>query len=178
MASRVQEGGTTRGIAGPPVPMGPPGSANFPLNSATALEHFISGNGEPRSISIHQIDTSAVTPTSFPGFRRVLRTIGPGSQFSVNTTRAFATRGDQAGFLGHITLRLTGVLETDPSGHWIFQGDLSADPDLYDFNQSTHRTPMGEASTTFGRVLGRVTRGTPYKIDITGSKPLTEFGDL
>lgn len=85
----------------------------------------------------------------------------------------FQTTGDQANFLGRITLRFQGVLEVGEDCRWCVTGGLSAEPDVFDFNRS-NRGPWKEMLTTIGRNLP----GVPYRIYIVGIKHLAECGSI
>lgn len=86
---------------------------------------------------------------------------------------AFSTSGDQALFLGDITLPLQWFLDIGTKGDFSFSGTLKSFDDPYDFNRGD-RSFVGEALAWFGREA----KGTPYWIEIRGSKPITESGHV
>lgn len=119
------------------------------------------------------IDTSGVRPSQF---HQVQAELGRGPQdalVSIDDRLAFSTSGDQALFLGDITLCLQGGLSIEKSGSFQFSGTLKAFDDYYDFNKA-NRGIIGEFLTW----IGRGTSGTPYWIEIRGTKPISESGRL
>jgi hypothetical protein len=73
--------------------------------------------------------------------------------------------------LGNITLYFSGRVDHSEAG-WTIAGNVTAGSNIYNMNRSTHRAPGDESLTTFGRSL----RGTPYKIEFTGSVPYYQEG--
>lgn len=141
------------------------------LTSAGALAHYLNGSGTSLSMQFSEINTATVKAVMF---RQVLSELVQGGcdrTVNIDDSRAFPLSGDEALFLGHITLRLQGTLSIS-NGTWVFRGKLTSFPDVYDFNPSNHRTTAGEFSTTLGSYLP----GTSYRINIIGEKALTQTG--
>jgi len=143
------------------------------LDSTTAFEHYRSGDGTPLRMSFDDIDTSRVRPSQFPQVRTQLGRAPRDAALSIDDRLVFATSGDQALFLGDITLRLQGQLATRNGGTFEFSGTLKSFDDFYDFNKA-NRGFIGEFLTW----IGRGTPGTPYWIEIRGAKPISESGRL
>lgn len=75
--------------------------------------------------------------------------------------------------LGNITLQADGVFTRNETDVWGFDGVIRAHtPDYYNFNASSHRTPVAEYMTTIGRYLGEVFEGKPFYIEINGEVPI------
>ena len=91
----------------------------------------------------------------------------------IDSEKSFSTTGDQAYFLGDISLRLQGTLSIRCDCTWSFQGTLKAFDDLYDANKS-NRSIIKEFLTTILRNIP----GKEYWIEIRGSKSITESGRL
>lgn len=156
------------------------------LTSSEALQHYRSGPDDPSRpdrriplrMSFSEIDTSSVTVDRAPKVRELFKDCAPGT-YEVKWAEPadnmpFTTSGDQALFLGDISLKLEGTLTIAANGDWKFTGTLKSFDDLYDFNASTHRGPIGEALTWFGRE--KIT-GKPFMIEIRGAKPADGSGN-
>ncbi len=142
------------------------------ITAKEAFEHYRNGSGSPLRMSFDEIDTSSVRPSLFPKVKAVLIKPCCKKETIIDDKIPFSTSGDQASFLGNITLRLEGTLKTTKKCNWSFFGTLKSYDDYYDFNKSTHRKFIGEFLT----MIGRNTHGTPYWIEIRGSKPINEIG--
>ena len=106
-----------------------------PLDSSTTFEHYREGSGEPLRMSFHDIDTSEVRPSQF---EMVQEELGQGARdavLSIDDQMTFSTSGDQAWFLGDISLRLEGQLVVRKSGTFKFTATLKSFDDRYDFNK-------------------------------------------
>jgi RHS repeat-associated protein len=145
------------------------------LDSSGAFNHYTGGTGTSLRMSFGDIDTSSVKPSQFPKVAKEISGSARDATISIDDRKAFSTSGDQALFLGDITLRLQGTLTLKKSDcSWKFDGTLKSFDDWYDFNKSTHRGPVGEFLTG----IGRGTTGTPYWIEIRGSKQISESGKM
>jgi RHS repeat-associated protein len=142
------------------------------INSRSAFDHYRSGSGTPLRMSFDDIDTSGVRPSQFSGVRDKLVGDDRGD-FPIDSRMVFSTSGDQALFLGDITLRLQGSINIGKEGDFKFSGTLKAFDDIYDFNRGS-RAFVAEALTW----IGRETKGTNYWIEIRGSKPIIESGHV
>jgi len=143
------------------------------LDSVEAFEHYRGGTGTPIRISFGEIDTSGVRPSQFDAVQSALGEGPRDAVINIDARLAFATSGDQAFFLGNITLRLQGILAIRASGTFEFSGTLKSFDDVYDFNRA-NRGFFAETLTGFGRD----TEGTPFDIEIRGAKRITESGRL
>jgi len=144
-----------------------------PLGVREAFQHYREGSGLTLKAPFSQLDVD-VGAEYFKGFRTALAGAEPGNSYAINTVAPFATKGYEAAIFGHVTLRLQGELSVGMGGWWSFDGRISALNDIYDFNPSTHRTLMGEASTWVGSQF----KGKPYEIQFIGSKPVYNNGVL
>ena len=156
------------------------------LTSSEAFDHYKTGSDDPNDstkrtpirISFDEINTSEVKVTDFPAVKRLLseKKIGthPVTWKNKNDNLPFSTSGDQSLYLGNISLKLEGTLEIKADCTWPFDGTLKCFDDLYDFNASTHRSPIGEWLTS----IGRKTKGKPFYVEIRGAKNITESGTL
>ena len=145
------------------------------FNSVDALNHYMGGSGTSVSIPFSDVDTSGVSHTDFSGVATTLRSvIGQGvckaGTYNIDSVKRFDTTGDAENLLGNIGLNLKGALSVNCDCSWCFKGTLSALPDPYDFNPSTHRTWWNELKTTIGRQIP----GQPYQININGTKPISQ----
>jgi RHS repeat-associated protein len=153
------------------------------LDSSEALDHYKGGTGTPLRMDFNDIDTSKVKPSEFPRVQDAIRDFKknpkPARTVQIKWTNKddnlpFTTSGDQALFLGDISLKLEGNLVIKNDCTWEFKGPLKSFDDWYDFNASTHRGHLGELLTAWGRN----TPGKPYWIEIRGSKQITETGSM
>lgn len=111
-------------------------------------------------------------PSQFP---EVAAGLGSGPRDAVIPIDSRMMYPTGSALLGDIRLRLEGslTLHRNP-GSFAFEGTLKSFDDYYDFNPSSHRTPLGEFSTGVGRFLP----GKSYWIEIRGSRPIYESGPL
>ncbi len=150
------------------------------LTSSEALQHYRAGSGTPLSMDFSDINTSAVTEASFPGYNRMLQALQNlrnsgmlrSGSYCVDSKIGFSTSGDQANFLGDITLRLKGRFVVDDNGNIKFKGYIGAFNDRYDFNQRPGRTPFAAIATAVG---ARMT-GKPYDIRFQGRRSISNSG--
>jgi uncharacterized protein RhaS with RHS repeats len=156
------------------------------LTSSDALSHYQSGSDNPKNtnertplrMSFNEIDTTKIKADQFPQVAKQMKDCKPGTYQirwgNRNDNLPFSTSGDQALFLGDISLKLEGTLIIGENGNWNFTGQLKSFDDYYDFNVSTHRGAIGETLTWVGR--GKIT-GKPYWIEIRGAKQLKGEGN-
>ena len=144
------------------------------ITPRSALAHFLGNSGDPLAMCFSEVDTSGVSVRDFSGFLdSVSRCRKPGP-YPIDATHAIHTKGDQQFFLGHITLRLAGIVTVGAGCSWSFSGELSCCDDRYDFNAAK----MGQARetlTSIGRILFGWW-GTPYSIKFVGTKPMSAEG--
>ncbi len=145
------------------------------LTSEEALKHYLDGSQTPLSISFSDVDTASLRVESFRDVRQALSAPCCANQdVPIDSTAPFSTQGDEAYYLGYITIRLRGVVSLRRDCSWVFRGRISALDDIYDFNPSTHRTPGAEFLTWVGAQLP----GKTFTISMTGSKPFGARGRL
>ena len=125
-------------------------------------------------MSFSDIDTSDVKASQFTKVQTEIKGSRNERTVKIDDKLPFGTSGDQMLFLGNITLRLQGDFKVKPGCVWEFKGTLKSYDDVYDFNQSTHRNPVAELLTTFGRN----TPGKLFDIEIRGSKQIEETGKI
>lgn len=144
------------------------------INSKEALKHYKEGTKKPLRMPFQDIDTSSVSVKDFPQVAKKLKKPVPGTYeikwHDKNDNLPFSTSGDQAAFLGDVSLKLEGTLKINPDKSWSFTGDLKCFDDVYDANSSTHRGFFGEFSTKMLSIIP----GKKYDIEIRGSKRISE----
>ena len=144
------------------------------LSAREAFDHYMGGSGTALRMSFDDIDTSAVRPSQFGQVKSAISGPARDANIPIDDRMAFGTSGDQALFLGNITLRLQGNLTLSKSEcSWNFEGTLKSFDDYYDFNPA-NRGLIGELLTG----VGRNTKGKPYWIEIRGAKPISESGRM
>jgi uncharacterized protein RhaS with RHS repeats len=156
------------------------------LTSSEALHHYKTGADNPKNqkertplgMAFDEIDTTKIKAAQFPQVSQQLKDCKPGTYQvnwgNKNDNLPFSTSGDQALFLGNISLKLEGTLIVGNDGNWSFNGQLKSFDDFYDFNASTHRGAVGEALTWLGR---EKISGKPYWIEIRGTKQINDSGN-
>jgi hypothetical protein len=144
------------------------------LDPGLALYHYIHGEGRPLTVQMRDIRIENIKRHEdmydFKNVVKVMRHQGI-KKLDMNSRKiSFQVSNllDKAS-LGNITVELTGtVLLTSPR-RWEFQGIITSNPSLndkYDFNPSTHRSGLGEAST----IVGSQIPGTEYEVIIEGEQ--------
>jgi len=153
------------------------------ITSTEALDHYKAKTGTALRMSFDDIDTSSVKPSDFPKVKDEIKAFKKKCEDktvkitwkSKDDNLPFSTSGDQALFLGNVSLKLTGDFVMKASDcTWKFTGTLKCFDDYYDFNASSHRSVIGEALTSIGSKID----GVPYWIEIRGSKTITQDGNL
>ena len=144
------------------------------ISPASALWHFLYGNGTPLSMPFASVDTSWLTPMEFECVRGFIQSCRSPGSYCVSGTRVIATQGSQQYYLGHITVELNGWITYTGNCNWTFDGTMSAHDDTYDFN-AANRGRAGEKLTKIGRALFDG-HGTPFTISFSGTKTLTGSG--
>ena len=134
-----------------------------------AINHYRHGNGASLSVMMSEIGIGGVRPSSFSQVKKNLPNKGGKQCCSARSIRiddkgAFGTTGQSAAIFGNLTLRLIGTLRINDDCSWNFNGQIKSFTDTYDFNKSTHRGLIGEASTKAGAQIN----GTAYEINILG----------
>lgn len=145
---------------------------NSPYAIASALGHFLWGNGQSMNVDINILSLQYITADKISGFSERMNSIGvPGTY---NLTFSFPYDTARSNYvmeyiLGNITLQLDGNFTRNATGTWSFNGVVRAQsPDVYNFNVSNHRTKVNEGLTSIGRWMGERFRGVPFKIEIMG----------
>jgi hypothetical protein len=144
------------------------------LDRNSALEHFTGGTGAPIRISFGDVNTNNVRADEFKQVQDDLKKGCSDRSTAIDARLAFATTGEEAYYLGSITLRLQGTLSVSQNCNWSFSGNLRSFDDVYDFNASTHRGIIGELLTWWGRQQ----TGRPYDIQIRGEKTIAQTGKV
>jgi tetratricopeptide (TPR) repeat protein len=137
----------------------------------SGLAHYVGRTASPLWMDFNEVDTSGVSPSSFPKVAALLRDPARRAPVYVRDERSWATPGLQRHLIGRFRIRLEGTFSVDASCRWTFGGSLSAADDIYDFNESD-RSFIDEAITTVGRMIP----GKPYRIQFRGRKRLSESG--
>jgi len=141
-----------------------------PLSFADAYLHYIGGSGTPLTMGFDHLDIRPINLKEFPQIAAAMSdpcNKGKNISIKIDDRLAVGTKGEQKYFLGNITLGLKGELFVFETGNAVFWGNMSAYPDRFDFNPSTHRSATGEALTWFGN---NFIPGTAYTINFRGSK--------
>jgi hypothetical protein len=144
------------------------------LDRNSALEHFTEGTGTPTRISFGDVNTNNVRADEFKQVQDDLKKGCSDRSTAIDARLSFATTGEEAYYLGSITLRLQGTLSVSQNCNWSFSGNLRSFDDVYDFNASTHRGIIGELLTWWGRQQ----TGRPYDIQIRGEKTIAQTGKV
>jgi len=144
------------------------------LTPFSAWSHYLDGSGADVTTNINRLGLNLST-TMIPALESALASAGIGSS-PINIPRiSYNTKQDSWitwTWLGHITLKIEGVVNKSHDGRLTFSGVARAYNDTYDFNASTHRSELGEAATAGGRYLGGA-KGKPYQIVIEGEVPIS-----
>ena len=134
------------------------------LTRKSALKRYKDGGGNVK-IPLDDIDFSSLDIRNIKKIRSLLFK-GEKGDFDILTKHPFQTTGDEASYLGRVTLKIEGTL-TINKGTYVFVGSVKVFDDKYDFNTS-NRGLLGEALTWYGR---NFVKGTPYWI-----RPVGELG--
>lgn len=144
------------------------------LTPFAALSHYLDGSGADVITSLNRLGLN-LSSTRIPALESALANAGVGSSPVSLPQVAYNTRQDSWmtwTWLGHITLKIEGVVHKSHDGRLSFTGVARAYNDIYDFNASTHRSELGEAATAGGRYLGG-SKGKSYQIIIQGEVPIS-----
>ncbi len=141
------------------------------LSASEALAHYLGGTGTALDMDFSEIPTYFVKPTDFPKLNAAINGACFDQKISIDDRTAFASFMKWL-TVGNITLRLQGTLIKKCDCSWNFSGHIKSFDDVYDFNESNHRSNVGENLTTVGRLLP----GKEYAIRIRGSKPISQKG--
>lgn len=152
----------------------PPFRSPLLIGPVDALAHYMVGLREPAFYDFGNVDISGIRPSDFEAVRKALLQRPPGTT-SIKTSKRFSTTNfGAANTVGWIRLNLVGELTVKAGGDYEFDGTVSAQPDLYDFNESNHRTEDAELKTEFGRQIP----GKEFPIVIQGSQPIRQKSNL
>ena len=121
--------------------------------------------------TINVIDTSGIRPEDFAVVRDFVAGCHRPGWYPVDGMMPFRCTGRRALYLGQVVLRLRGWIVCEEGCTWRFTGAVSCNDDTYDFDKAK-RDALAEIFTAVGRQLS----GTPFKIKVRGSKPLTGGG--
>jgi hypothetical protein len=148
------------------------------LSPFAALFHYVQGSGDAMSVRLQDLglhfEADEVQPLKDFVAAHAAQTNQP---LQVSGDFAYNTANDSlvtASYMGNITLHYQGEVTISPSGNYHFTGQITAYNDVYDANPSTHRGPIGEASTHILGLFG----GTSYEIAITGGQSVVIDGSI
>jgi RHS repeat-associated protein len=135
---------------------------------------YVLGNGHPHTYRFEKLEIEKTSVRTFPHFKdAVAEACSTGSCVSYDRTRTIRPEGFvNETTVGSITIRATGLITPHADGTWTFEGDLTALPDITDYNPSTHRDSFGELLTRAANLLP----GTPFELQIIGSSRLSNSG--
>ena len=145
-----------------------------PLTPAAAFFHYLDGSGTDVVTNINRLGLN-LSAAKIPALERAIAAAGVGSSPINIAMLSYNTKQDSWltwTWLGHISLRIEGVVHKNADGSLSFNGVARAYNDIYDFNASTHRSEVGEAATAGGRYLGG-SKGKPYQIVIQGESAIS-----
>jgi hypothetical protein len=144
------------------------------LTPFAAWSHYIDGSGADVKTDLNRLGLN-LSVTKIPALESAFANAIVGSSPVHLAKVPYNTRQDSWitwTWLGHITLKIEGVVNKGHDGRISFSGVARAYNDTYDFNASTHRSELGEAATAGGLYLGG-TKGKPYQIIIQGELPIS-----
>ncbi|MBK9340539.1 MAG: lipid II-degrading bacteriocin [Rhodoferax sp.] len=113
------------------------------LSASEALAHYLGGTGTALDMDFSEIPTYFVKPTDFPKLNAAINGACFDQKISIDDRTAFASFMKWL-TVGNITLRLQGTLIKKCDCSWNFSGHIKSFDDVYDFNESNHRSNVGE----------------------------------
>lgn len=144
------------------------------LTPFSAWSHYMEGNGADVTTRLDRPGLN-LSGAKIPALENAFANAMVGSS-PINIAKVpYNTKQDSWitwTWLGHITLKIEGIVHKRHDGGVSFSGVARAYNDTYDFNASTHRLELGEAATAGGLYLGG-TKGKPYQIVIQGEVPIS-----
>lgn len=144
------------------------------LTPFAAWSHYLDGSGADVVTRLERLGLNP-SVTKIPALEVALASATVGSSPVHLPKIPYDTMQDSwitGVWLGHISLRIEGVVHKNHDGSLSFHGVARAYHDTFDFNASTHRSELGEAATAGGNYLGGA-RGKPYQIIIRGELPIS-----
>lgn len=143
------------------------------LTPFAAWSHYMDGSGADVKTDLNRLGLN-LSGTKIPALESAFANAIVGSS-PIHLAKVPYNTGQDSWitwtWLGHITLKIDGLVHKGHDGRISFSGVARAYNDTYDFNASTHRSELGEAATAGGLYLGG-TKGKPYQIIIQGELPI------
>lgn len=144
------------------------------LTPFSAWSHYLDGNGADVVTRLDRLGLN-LSAAKIPALESAFDSAMIGSSVVHLQKIPYDTMQDSwitGIWLGHISLRIEGVVHKNRDGSLTFNGVARAYHDTYDFNASIHRSKLGEAATAGGKYLGSA-RGKPYQVIIQGELPIS-----
>ena len=128
----------------------------------------------PYHLPITELDVSKIPLNQFKTLYKDIKAGIPGS-YNIDEYRnvEFPAKTDMFDFgaIGHVQLRLAGLLEIGKDGSWCFSGNVVGNHDDFDFQPGNFRSKFAEFLTTCGRSLEHI-GAKPYRVSIDGYQPI------
>lgn len=136
------------------------------MSAFAALAHYLAGTGAEVKTNLNRIGiTPATTPIS--ALENAFNQASIGSTAITLDNEAYKTMQGAwmtRAWLGHMTLKIEGVIHKTPHNTLSFEGKARAYNDLYDASRSTHRGLIPEASAAILDALEKYLNAKPYVI--------------
>jgi hypothetical protein len=152
-----------------------------PLMAIGAINHWVFGKGERRSINIESLNLKMEASDFSPILSNIENPgYGPGAYlidgpFSTNIFTHGAKDFWSAATAGRISGHVRGTLTMSEDNTYQFTGSHTLDPDKFDADKSNRDFPQ-ELLTTILRKIGSILGHTDYEIFFTGEKNVTFSG--
>lgn len=139
-----------------------------------AFSHYLWGKGEKLRVDINNIGLN-IQANEIPLLAATIASTREAGTYHLSDPKVpYATIHDSkltGAYLGRITLKVEGDFTRDRNGYWLFEGNVRAYTDTYDFDES-NRSTLLEILTTAGRLFS----GASYEIDISGEHEIRLSG--
>lgn len=133
-------------------------------NAFDLLLHYLTGDGIPVRTPLNGISFDTPNWKSFPGLDQIFRGSCSNREQNIDSELSISATGlDYLGY-GNITLRLRGVYK-ETGRNFVFRGRLTANPDYWNLNKSTHRKQWAEILTRVGSKIP----GDNFQVQIVGT---------
>jgi hypothetical protein len=145
------------------------------LTPFSAWSHYLDGSGADVTTHLTRLGLN-LSATKIPALESAFASAIVGTS-PINLPKVAYNTGQDSyitwAWLGNITLRIEGTVHKSHDGRVSFDGAARAYNDTYDFNASNHRSEIGEAATSGGRLLDSIKKGKPYQVIIQGELPIS-----